>query len=102
MTCQIPPEGWDCTRDAGHDGPCAAVPTDPQPIQTASWSYQATHKNGDLVSMKPPARADGYDLYCGENGRFIHIGRFYAKLPWYHRLWEATEKGLIWAAKMAN
>lgn len=23
----VPPEGWRCTREAGHDGPCAAVPT---------------------------------------------------------------------------
>lgn len=24
--CTVPPEGWFCTRPAGHDGPCAAVP----------------------------------------------------------------------------
>lgn len=24
--CTIPPPGWYCTRKAGHDGPCAAVP----------------------------------------------------------------------------
>lgn len=24
--CQVPPEGWYCTRKAGHDGPCAAHP----------------------------------------------------------------------------
>lgn len=23
-TCTIPPKGWTCSRDAGHDGPCAA------------------------------------------------------------------------------
>ena len=23
--CQVPPLGWRCTRDAGHDGHCAAV-----------------------------------------------------------------------------
>lgn len=22
--CDIPPEGWECSRDPGHDGPCAA------------------------------------------------------------------------------
>lgn len=22
--CKIPPSGWCCTRDAGHEGPCAA------------------------------------------------------------------------------
>ncbi|HEY6731950.1 MAG TPA: hypothetical protein VI039_13120 [Solirubrobacterales bacterium] len=25
--CERPPAGWRCTRGAGHDGPCAAVPT---------------------------------------------------------------------------
>lgn len=25
--CALPPTGWRCTRDAGHEGPCAAVPT---------------------------------------------------------------------------
>lgn len=24
--CKIPPKGWFCTREKGHDGPCAAVP----------------------------------------------------------------------------
>jgi hypothetical protein len=24
-TCKIPPAGWYCTREVGHDGPCAAV-----------------------------------------------------------------------------
>ena len=24
--CNLPPRGWRCTRPAGHDGPCAAVP----------------------------------------------------------------------------
>jgi hypothetical protein len=24
--CHLPPLGWSCTRAAGHDGPCAAVP----------------------------------------------------------------------------
>ena len=22
--CQVPPIGWNCSRGAGHDGPCAA------------------------------------------------------------------------------
>lgn len=25
--CTLPPAGWYCTREAGHDGPCAAPPT---------------------------------------------------------------------------
>ena len=24
--CNRPPTGWNCTRDVGHEGPCAAYP----------------------------------------------------------------------------
>lgn len=27
--CDLPPDGWVCTRDAGHDGPCAAERAEP-------------------------------------------------------------------------
>lgn len=23
--CSVPPEGWQCSRTAGHEGPCAAI-----------------------------------------------------------------------------
>ena len=26
ITCEVPPPGWWCSRDEGHDGPCAAHP----------------------------------------------------------------------------
>lgn len=29
--CRRPPLGWACSRGEGHDGPCAARPTGPQP-----------------------------------------------------------------------
>lgn len=28
--CDVPPSGWRCTRPKGHDGPCAALPTQPE------------------------------------------------------------------------
>lgn len=28
QVCNIPPRGWSCTRQAGHDGPCASVAND--------------------------------------------------------------------------
>jgi hypothetical protein len=28
VVCQVPPPGWRCTREPGHDGSCAAVPDD--------------------------------------------------------------------------
>ena len=32
--CDLPPTGWRCTRDKGHDGPCACVATDEK---VAEW-----------------------------------------------------------------
>jgi hypothetical protein len=29
--CQKAPEGWECSRNAGHEGPCAAWPAVPAP-----------------------------------------------------------------------
>lgn len=26
VSCDLPPEGWYCTREKGHEGPCAAYP----------------------------------------------------------------------------
>jgi hypothetical protein len=25
--CRVPPDGWYCSREQGHDGPCTARPT---------------------------------------------------------------------------
>ena len=38
MSCPLPPPGWECTRDAGHDGPCAAWPV-PIPKVDVDWAY---------------------------------------------------------------
>jgi len=31
--CPLPPDGWRCSRGIGHEGPCAAHPVEPQPVQ---------------------------------------------------------------------
>lgn len=31
-TCTLPPEGWWCSREAGHDGPCAARVDGDRPV----------------------------------------------------------------------
>jgi hypothetical protein len=31
--CDVPPAGWTCSREAGHDGPCAARPLNLHPGQ---------------------------------------------------------------------
>lgn len=30
--CDLPPSGWYCTREKGHDGPCAARRSPPEPL----------------------------------------------------------------------
>lgn len=30
MKCDVPPHGWECTRERGHEGPCAAVVNPPE------------------------------------------------------------------------
>jgi hypothetical protein len=39
--CDLPPEGWYCTRDKGHEGPCAAYATEQQPAQSAEQDERA-------------------------------------------------------------
>lgn len=29
MSCKVPPPGWLCTREEGHEGPCAAISEKP-------------------------------------------------------------------------
>lgn len=50
--CTLPPPGWKCTRPAGHDGPCAAVP---------NWEklqkLHCGHESRYLVEQ-------GQEIYC--------------------------------------
>lgn len=40
--CPVPPPGWHCTRSPGHDGPCAAIPSDRATEAGASAKATAT------------------------------------------------------------
>ena len=69
QACDSPPPGWYCTRERGHDGPCAALPlhssTRPEP-KFIAWrcekcgSYHAVlfpdsecdHCNGDSIAKR--------------------------------------------------
>ncbi|MDP0495075.1 MAG: hypothetical protein Q7Q73_02595 [Verrucomicrobiota bacterium JB024] len=43
--CKLPPAGWRCTRKAGHEGPCAAVPNDrPTVAKNATTETPRTDK----------------------------------------------------------
>lgn len=44
-TCTVPPAGWRCTRDAGHEGPCAAVPTREKELaQRWCWFHEGDER----------------------------------------------------------
>lgn len=54
--CDRPPAGWQCTRDRGHDGPCAASPV----------SADAVEGDGDLIvcPLHPDIQEDELDDDC--------------------------------------
>lgn len=43
MTCDKAPKGWKCTRDAAHDGPCAAV--------KVPWYKQLGQQVGEAIGQ---------------------------------------------------
>lgn len=57
--CTRAPEGWICTRDAGHDGPCAAL-FDAEEHQ----GLIGYDKNGDAVFGTIPPGASSQSLTC--------------------------------------
>ena len=50
--CQVPPEGWTCTREGGHPGPCAAIP---KISELASYVGMRLPENLDLGSNRAAA-----------------------------------------------
>jgi hypothetical protein len=59
--CTVPPEGWYCTRQKGHEGPCAAHPKQEtimsKPIHYAPY--------GPYANGKHQCGADGREGYTG-------------------------------------
>lgn len=58
--CNVPPVGWECSREAGHSGPCAASPIDPvhRYVVDSDWGENpgdgmhgcmTRHRRGDYV-----------------------------------------------------
>lgn len=51
------PEGWECTRDPGHEGPCAAVQKETvEPVRTGSSNPYQFSKKGSIAASQPPAK----------------------------------------------
>lgn len=69
LGCTVPPEGWWCSREPGHDGPCAARPATGEP----GWGglrEPVTHaeRAADYQTLVEVARAR-YKLACDEMDR---------------------------------
>ena len=52
--CKVPPEGWYCTRESGHSGPCAAYPVgfDETNIEDYFLSSHGTFNTSDCISYE--------------------------------------------------
>ena len=52
--CKVPPEGWYCTRESEHSGPCAAYPNgfDETDIEDYFLSSHATFNTNDCISYE--------------------------------------------------
>lgn len=55
--CRVPPEGWWCSREPGHEGPCAARPTGLRETIIAIVSAHV-HVNDQQTVIDGPAVAD--------------------------------------------
>ena len=64
--CTVPPPGWTCRREAGHEGPCAALP-EPMSVDTA------IHAVNDNLGVDAAITVRGdevkYYVWNGEGGR---------------------------------
>ena len=59
--CDVPPNGWKCSRERGHDGPCAAIPM--SSLELATW-YVAHINDYSNPSYAVRALVDAFD-YIG-------------------------------------
>jgi hypothetical protein len=75
--CDLPPKGWYCTRDKGHEGPCAAHSTEQQPAQSAEpckckqlddWKgfHHPLCDKAPAQSAEQDERSTGICFFCGE------------------------------------
>lgn len=55
--CTVPPEGWFCTRDSGHDGPCAALPKAPETLIDLKEAAQRAEMKAEAERLWPSTHA---------------------------------------------
>jgi hypothetical protein len=51
--CVVPPEGWYCTREGGHPGPCAALPIEAKPLHVLGLRKSAKRDRYAPVISEP-------------------------------------------------
>lgn len=56
--CTVPPAGWACTRTAGHDGPCAAIPTSGWASPSLGRAYHEVERVRDTLAQHPESGID--------------------------------------------
>jgi hypothetical protein len=54
--CQLPPAGWECSRKAGHEGPCAATPAPQVPTDGQADELLAVLEYAGLTKPYPHNR----------------------------------------------
>lgn len=59
--CTVPPDGWECSREIGHEGPCAARLTDEGQVEMVNelngwkcWALAAEKQLDDIYVVLHP------------------------------------------------
>ncbi len=68
--CKVPPEGWWCSRVAGHEGPCCARPT--QEIGEKIWAEAEAAEAKRAVDM--PTEQDAIRVMLSAYHRLTKLG----------------------------
>jgi hypothetical protein len=97
--CNLPPDGWLCTRKPGHEGPCAAVPCDGELIAALDVVLEAAEPGleyGDPVLEAAIARVRLGQAWVSrvtndvDRPELSVIGAAEAAPPHYRAIHEAT------------
>jgi hypothetical protein len=80
--CTVPPEGWNCTRKAGHEGPCAAVPAE------RPWQPWERNFSGGRIGVQEQQGPD-------ENWMILHVESGVGKTTTSLRHHEAWDLALM-------
>lgn len=86
--CDVPPAGWTCSREPGHDGPCAARPLQLRPGQIV----EVPHMRQDYVDFIHYAQAEAERIPKTAAEALNFLGDVYMYLLTQHTADEAGVK----------